>query len=230
MCDILTKLKQQIWSLGECELCFSPCGAAGFLCKPCYEALAVAQPCCERCAMPLAVWGLCQNCLLQPPAFEGVFCSFLYRPPVSFWLLALKDRHALNLWPRLLWLMKSRPAPFVQDVDAVVYVPSATKHWLKRGFNPAELFARALAKDYGLPVYAQALHRVGGKDQRQLGRKQRLANSQRSLKAGRENLTGLRLLLVEDVVTTGATAAAAAVALKAQGAAQVWVWALARAA
>lgn len=229
MREWFARLKQRVWSLGECELCFAPCGEAGFLCAHCYEALLVPEPCCERCAIPLTLWGLCQDCLLYPPAFDGIFCSFLYRPPVSFWLLSLKDRHVLTLWPRLLWLMRSRPAPFAQRVDAVVYVPSTPKHLFKRGFNPAELLARALAKEYGVPVYRNALCREGGQDQRTLGRRQRLANSHRSLKAGRADLSGLRVLLVEDVVTTGATASAAAVALKAQGAAQVWVWVLARA-
>lgn len=122
--------------------------------------------------------------------------------------------------------MLQRP-PLFQIADAVVYIPSHPKKLLERGFNPAELLARHVAQHLKLPVYDKALIKRKGLDQRGLSRRQRHQNIRQSLLPGQLNLSGQRILIVEDVLTTGATAIAAAQALKAQGASEVNVWALA---
>ena len=118
--------------------------------------------------------------------------------------------------------------PTLEYIDAITYIPSEGVKFLRRGFNPAELMARALAKKYKLEVLRNALIKNTAQDQRFLRRAQRIKNSQENIKPGKLNLTGKKILLIEDVVTTGATANAAADALKAQGADFVQVWALAR--
>ena len=204
---------QNIYRLGECELCFKPSSNAGFLCTDCTAQL----------AKPSAQIRLFQ----QQPAFDFLYCSYLYQPPLSLWIKGFKDRQQLAQLPKLIWLMQQQ-VPSLNAIDAVVYVPSARSKLLKRGFNPAELLARNLAQHYHWPVLAHSLKKHAGADQRGLNRQQRLLNSRRSLGAGELDLTDKKILLIEDVLTTGATAHAAALALKQQGAQWVGVWALAR--
>ena len=218
---------QNLTLFAECELCFSPANYSGFLCTPCYQELSRATYACLFCAEPLRQAGICHRCLLKPPPTDNVFCSYLYLSPLSMWIKSFKDQQQLGQLPRLLWLMKNRP-PNLDQIDAITYVPSEGVKLLKRGFNPAELLARKLAKIYNLPVLTKALVKKTAQDQRRLNRRQRIANSQQSIQAGRLNLTNRCILLIEDVITTGATANAAALALKQQGASYVQVWALAR--
>lgn len=195
--------------LAECELCFSAANQCGFLCDACLSSLS------KNDSIPF----------LFGPIYQ-VFCSFAYLPPISQWIIALKDHQQLNVLPKLLWLMQQN-APNLQDIDAVTYIPSDYKKILVRGFNPAELLARNLAHHYHLPVLSRAFNKTEGKDQRTLSRRQRLINSQQTLKPGKLNLEQQHILVIEDVITTGATAITAARALKQQGAAKVSVWALA---
>ncbi len=218
---------QPFMSLTECELCFAPANHSGFLCSPCYQELTQAKHACLFCAEPIKRMGVCHRCLLKPPPTDSVFCSYLYLPPLSLWIKSFKDQQQLNQLPRLLWLMQSN-APNLEHINAIVYIPSEGLKLFKRGFNPAELIARKLADTYNLPVLSKALIKKTAKDQRLLGRTERIKNSQQSIQAGKLNLSNKYILLVEDVVTTGATANAAALALKQQGATYVQVWALAR--
>lgn len=217
----------KLTSLAECELCFAVANHSGFLCSACYQELSKTSAACLFCAEPLKTMGVCHRCLLKPPPTDSVFCSYLYLPPLSLWIKAFKDKQQLGQLPRLLWLMKNN-APELEHIDAVAYIPSEGLKLLKRGFNPAELIARQLAATYNLPVLGKALSKKTAQDQRLLSRPERIKNSQKSIHAGKLNLTNRSILLIEDVVTTGATANAAALALKQQGATYVQVWALAR--
>lgn len=214
-------------SLAECELCFSRANQSGFLCCACYQALSQSTFACLFCAQPLKHMGVCHRCLLKPPPTDSVFCSYLYQSPLSLWIKSYKDKQQLSQLPRLLWLMKNK-APNIESINAVTYIPSESIKLLKRGFNPAELIARRLASAYSLPVIDNALTKSSAQDQRFLNRIERFKNSQKSIQAGTRDLSHQHVLLIEDVVTTGATANAAALALKQQGARFVQVWALAR--
>lgn len=195
--------------MAECELCFSPANKSGFLCHDCYQQLVPASP-----------------VFLTSSAIDFAYCSFAYQPPISAWLKAMKDHRQLNQLPKLVWLMLQQP-PELPPIDAITYVPSAFWKLLTRGFNPAELIARHIAHRLNIPIRANALEKQRGRDQRTLSRKQRLINSKSSLKAGKLDFSEQHILLIEDVLTTGATAQAAALALKQQGAKRVSVWALA---
>ena len=110
----------------------------------------------------------------------------------------------------------SAPAP---RVDAVTFVPCTPEAYARRGFDHMEAVARSVAEGLALP-FLDALARRAPQDQRGLGRVGRTANARRSLVPVLP-LDGARLLLVDDVLTTGATLSAAAAALRAGGA--VWV-------
>lgn len=116
--------------------------------------------------------------------------------------------------------------PFAR-VEAVTFVPATPAAYARRGYDHMELVARALACELGLPV-VDALARSDGADQRGLARGERL----RSADAGWSvvaDVRGVRLLLADDVLTTGATLGAAARTLLAAGAAGVWGATVARA-
>lgn len=229
----LDRLHQWLARYSECELCLRPAHCSGFLCQSCFADLPYLIDACVQCAEPLPHRGRCPACQRQPPPFDYTCCNFLYREPLARWLQCLKDQRQLRQVAKLQWLMlNTRPALLttsaMQTLDAITYIPSARTKLLRRGFNPSEFLARAVAKQWHLPLLHQALIKQGGQDQRSLGRVARFRNMKASFRSGRDAVNGLHILIVEDVVTTGATIFAAAAVLKQAGAASVGVWALAK--
>jgi predicted amidophosphoribosyltransferase len=119
-------------------------------------------------------------------------------------------------------------AGLAHGIDGVVPVPSSLLARFRRGFNPARELADELAKTLGLPLLDSVLRkrRLGGPAIKGLAARERWAGAGRSI-ACRRMVSGAKLLLVDDVLTTGATAAACAVALRDAGAVdiRVAVWA-----
>ncbi len=113
--------------------------------------------------------------------------------------------------------------------DIIVPVPLSRMRRLKRGYNQAELIARGLAREFGRPVETLLRRREGRKSQTRLGSEERLANAQGIYSAAiPQHLCGKHLLLVDDVMTTGATLMACAHALlEADPSAQISVFTLA---
>lgn len=115
-------------------------------------------------------------------------------------------------------LQTSLPA----NIDLIVPVPAAPQRFRQRGYNPAQLLARELARELHLPL-VDALAHLGNQRQVGAGRTQRLAQAEQAFAVAKSNpIVGARVLLVDDVVTTGATLSACAGALKAVGAKTVW--------
>jgi ComF family protein len=111
-------------------------------------------------------------------------------------------------------------------IDAVVYVPASPSSYRRRGFDHMRLVATALARELELPL-ADLLERADARDQRELGRAGRLNNLSGSLQVC-QNVAGMDFLLVDDVITTGASLRACARALLARGAHSVTASALVR--
>lgn len=111
----------------------------------------------------------------------------------------------------------------LRDADAIVPVPLHPDRYAERGHNQAEVIARALAVRIGLPVEANALARVraGAKRRIGAGRDARAVESAGAFRAATRLVSGKRVLLVDDVFTTGATLGACAVALREAGASEV---------
>ena len=110
--------------------------------------------------------------------------------------------------------------------DGVCFVPATAEAYARRGFDHMECVAALLARGAGLPL-ADVLVRRSARDQRELGRDERAANLAGTVGVV-EDVRGLRLLLVDDVITTGATVREAARALLARGALAVSACSLAR--
>lgn len=213
---------------GECERCLQPTRSLFFLCESCIKELPQALHTCSQCSEPIASAGRCGRCQLHPPAFDYSCCPFLYQPPLSLWIKACKDRRQLLWLPRLSGLMLLSPVAALAQADAITFIPSARRKLFRRGFNLTEIMARRLARALKIPLIDSALNKTSGNDQRGLSARQRHKNLSNALQPGQLQLKGKHIVIIEDVITTGATANAAARALKQQGAAVVGIWALAR--
>lgn len=203
-----------------------------FLCHECLQHLSKKHFSCSTCGEPFAnpVFEACLNCKNAPPAFDQTHCSYLYIPPLDGWIRLAKDHSDQSWIIKLAALMELAPPAedWLTEVDAVVFVPSSNKRLLSRGYNPGEDLARTLARNLNKPVLSRAIKRTRHSDQRGLKASLRKNNLQHSLTSGQLKLNGKHILLVDDVMTTSATANRVAEILREQGAAKVSNWILAR--
>ncbi|GMG85786.1 ComF family protein [Biformimicrobium ophioploci] len=221
---------------GQCCFCqVIPAGSAG-LCPICTGLLPHLLNQCQRCALPLASPedSHCPQCLSQPPELDSAYAAFLYGYPVNRMVAAFKYRNQLAAGRALSLTLAQHIAeqPALADVDYLLPVPM---HWgkqLRRGFNQAELVARDLGKVLGLRLQANLIKARRRKAaQQQLDKLQRRRNLQGVfyIPANRAGaIAGRHILLVDDVITTGATLNTLAWLLKLAGAHRVSACALAR--
>jgi ComF family protein len=216
-----------------CLLCGDPARGCLDLCPACAAELPVLHHGCPRCAMPLAAGGesACGPCLRQPPRFSACIAALRYEYPVSDLVGRFKFQGDLAAGRVLAGLLAARVAalPVAQRADVVLApVPLHPGRLRERGFNQSERIARVLAAELGLPLAARLIERDRHtEDQKRLGAAGRAHNLEGAFRAPEG--VGLRVALVDDVVTTGATANAVTAALLAAGAADVQVWCVARA-
>ena len=202
----------------RCAACGAPGRqAADVLCGGCRRALAwLPAACCERCALPLPC-GRC--CPARGAAFEAAWAAVAYEGAARDALHALKFAGARPLAGVMAAQIAAGAPPGLLAGAAIVAVPAHPGRRRARGYDPAELLARALARRTHLPL-ARVLRRGGGAV-RQLGapREVRLASGRLRVTAVRA--APARALLVDDVHTTGATLDACAAALRRAGARHV---------
>lgn len=209
------------------------------ICDECREALPWIE---QRCACPVcgAAFGgmTCTGCEgdWEPRA---TVAALGFSGTAARMATCLKDYHELRLAPvnaaamlvaleeAAFWPARDgRPRFDAGNVDAVCFVPATAEAYARRGYDHMELTARELAAMLGLPL-ADVLARDAASDQRDLGRSGRAANLAGTMRVV-DDVWGLRLLLVDDVVTTGASMREATRALLARGAAEVTACSLIR--
>jgi ComF family protein len=212
--------------------------AEGFICSACRQEVRwIRAPYCDRCGLPYsgAISGpfQCANCHDMDLQFsfgraavaaDGMVLDLIHR-----W----KYQRALWLEPFLAGLLAEAVAAAVKpgDWQLIVPVPLHGRKERDREFNQAEHLARRLGAALGLPVNSRAVvRRAATRTQTRLTRAQRNENMRRAFGPG-PRLAGVRsrrIILVDDVLTTGATTSACAAVLRAAGAGEVCVWTLAR--
>ena len=225
---------RQLQRVCVCEICLSslqmgdPCH---FLCQSCWQQLpTITNPCCQ-CGESLPAHhhsSRCQRCQLHPPAFDYCISRFRFSSPIDQWIRRGKDQHQPEWMIRLAQLMYLQAPPALRQAHALVTVPSHWRRLLQRGYNPAAMLAGEIQRQSGVPLLDHTLLRTRSQEQRGASAWQRYRQIRTGLVAGDQPLQGLHILLIEDVVTSGATADWSARLLKQQGAAMVGVWTLAR--
>ncbi|MBU2954560.1 ComF family protein [Marinobacter sp. F3R08] len=219
---------------GLCVACLSP-NAFNGLCQPCRDDLPVNRWSCRCCALPLAFASselICGECLKHPPAFSSSFIPWRYQYPLD----GMISRYKYNG-------QRKFGRPLIADFtnllenalhDGTVAVPEVLvpapmdplRRW-QRGFNQAQDIAETIGGDLNIPVATGLARRVRRvRSQRTLNREARLLNLRGVFEV--TSAVPERVAIVDDVVTTGATARVLASALREAGAREIQVWALAR--
>ena len=202
--------------------------AADALCASCRARLRpLLPPLCNRCGAPTS-WAVerCRECAGRRLGFASARAAVVYAGPARALVAAWKEHGLRRLGPLAAEVVVDRVAPPAADV--ITYISPDAVRQLQRGAHPAELLARELASRWGIPC-----RRLLGRSPsaaRQMGL--RYAERRQNVRGAFRPLTDdvpTRVLLVDDVYTTGATASAAATALRAGGAERVDVVTFARA-
>jgi ComF family protein len=207
------------------------CGAGGsFVCEACAATLPLAMPSrCARCWRP-GVGGVCESCRADPPPFDGLVAAYVYSGLARELVHHLKYREATALAAPMASLLTKAVAGRLPQADLIVPVPLSGLRRRTRGYNQSEALARALGRELELLVSARALsrRRHTPPQARSAGAEERRRNVEGAFEARAGEVASRRVLLLDDVTTTGATLRACAAALRSAGARSVWALAFAR--
>lgn len=210
----------------RCPLCGQGIGAQTGLCMTCWTTLAIpGEPACGSCSRPfgeaMPAGGTCAPCLAAPPRHAGIAAATLYNDTSRKLVLAFKHGSRLGLAPMMAGLI----LPKLSSVDCewlIVPVPLHRWRLWKRGYNQAAELGKAIARRTGAQLCLDALERckstpsLGGLGKN--ARKRALSGAIR-MRHGREaQVGGKKVVLVDDVLTSGATSNACVTSLKRAGA------------
>jgi len=219
----------------QCLSCDGVVDTPGNLCAACFSCFTfITGPCCERCGIPFG--GpviddlLCGACLRDQPSYARARAAFIYDAHSRGLVLKLKHADRTDATAHLARWLQRAGAELIAACDVMVPVPLHRWRLLRRTYNQSALLANALRKYTGKPVLADALVRLKPTaSQGKLDRKARRRNVARAFTVrDPPAIAGRRVLLVDDVLTSGATADACARTLLTAGAAAVDVLVLAR--
>ena len=220
----------------SCLACDETVTFEGALCVACFTRLEwVGEPLCVCCGVPFVAGEarLCTDCTDSPPMFERARAALRYTKESRPILLAFKNSDRTELARGLAVHMARAGGALLASAEVLVPVPLHRSRLFARRYNQAALLARALSRLSGVPSLPDALQR--GRATEKLGHHGAAARA-RIITQGaiavrprhRERLAGRRVLLIDDVLTTGATAQACAAALHEADVAAVDVLAAAR--
>lgn len=229
---MFTSLHTLLWQ--SCLLCkaLSPQN----VCTQCLQACPVIPFPCGQCGLPLALESsiVCGDCLLNPKPFKHTLCPFAYAAPLDRLLHQYKNSSPAllgGLFAQFLVSLVRANYPPQSMPTAIIPVPC---HWQKkwrRGFNPAHYLAELVGKTLDIPVIPAIAQVLPITAQKTLNKQQRLKNVSGAFEVNQRYLKVLKnqhLVVVDDVITTGATVTCLTQRLLNIGAASVDIWAIAR--
>ncbi len=229
----------------RCLACGGGVDEPGRLCAGCWSSLRfLSAPLCRQCGYPFEVEpvagqggdllgeALCAACRRSPPAFDRARAALAYDAASKPLVLRFKHADRTDAAPAFALWMRQAAGELLRECDLVVPVPLHRRRLLRRRYNQAALLAARLARLGGKPHRPLVLQRRRATpSQGRLSRRRRRLNVAGAFAvppAARPELKGRRVLLVDDVLTTGATLSACARTLKRAGAASVDAVVLAR--
>ena len=187
-------------------------------------------PFCPRCGRPQASGIVCPGCWQRPTAIDGIRSPFRFDEVIRKAIHELKYRNLRAISSRLAELLadylKENPLPG----EALIGVPLHPRRLRERGYNQSSLLAKELGKRIGVPVIEDCLVRVkqAQPQVRAADAEERRRNVAEAFACRDERVKGKRIILIDDVCTSGATLESCAAALKDKGATSVWGLTLAR--
>ena len=223
----------------SCLACDAPVSAVGGLCPDCWSRITfIGRPCCARCGLPFAIEAapdaICGDCARVPPVSRPGACGVPLRRGRAPADPRLQDGRPLVARAQAGLVAAARcGSPLLPEADVVVPVPLHRWRLLARRFNQAAVLARLMAHQSDAIMVPDALIRTRRTaTQTRLSRPERRRNVRGAFAVRRSRMSlvaGRSVLLVDDVMTTGATVSACARALRKARAARVDVVTLARA-
>lgn len=219
----------------RCLACSEEVSEPQALCAPCWRKVTfLGEPCCACCGLPfdydLGSGALCGACSRAPPAYDRARSALRYDEGSRRLVLSFKHGDRLHAAPAFGEWMRRAGAGLLADADLMIPVPLHWTRLLRRRYNQAALLAYAIRAHGGPAVAPDALRRRRRTpSQGKFGPEERRRNVRRpfALKNG-IGVKGLKVVLIDDVLTTGATVGECARILKRAGAARVDVLTLAR--
>lgn len=200
------------------------------ICDSCWgEIKWISEPKCEICGQPLE-FETCKYCVAGENFFDRVVSVMVYEGLARHLILKFKDQDTTLYAPIFARWLNRIIQDFSQDVDFLVPVPISSKRRFKRKYNQTELLCLELQKLSGLNYEPRILEKIRETaPQKSLNRKNRLSNLRKTFSVNEKiSIKDKVILLIDDVITTGATANSCAELLKKAGAAKVYVATLAR--
>ena len=220
----------------HCAACGERVATAGQLCAACFAATSfIAEPCCDRCGVGFAVAGLgpvCQACEAHPPLYRRARGGLTYDAQGRRLILPFKHADRPELARVLAPHMARAGAALLRTAQVLIPVPLHRRRLFSRRYNQAVLLAAELSHLSGIPVLRDALIRTKATaslaDSTAAEREQEVSGAF-AIRAGRDAaLSGRQVLLIDDVMTSGATVNACAATLLQAGAKGVDVLVAAR--
>jgi ComF family protein len=211
------------------QACFL-CGSrvtGNLLCVGCKADLPTLQKACPQCALPTTAGEICGACLKHPPAFDLTLAAFTYAFPLDSLIQQCKYAGATSLTAFFAEEMAHR-AGAPSNLDYLLPMPLHPTRLAQRGFNQAAEIARRISPQVGIPWLAEACQRVRDTpSQAGLDLKTRQRNL-RGAFACTMDLSGKRVALIDDVMTSGSSLNELASVVRKAGAVEIQAWVLAR--
>lgn len=224
---------QNFFLPSRCIFCDQPGHADLDLCPACLADFPINQNCCYRCGEPftgsIKAPQLCGRCLKKTPDFDETHAPYLYGDNMRYLITQLKFHQQYKHARLLGTLMARHIAENVELPECLIPTPLHPYRYRQRGFNQSAEIARHLSRQLSIPLDLDScIRHRDTPHQTDLPAKQRRKNIRKAFSVIRR-LPYRHIAIIDDVMTTGATAAALAEVLKIQGVCRIDVWICARA-